>query len=345
MKSTLLLSCIIIILFFTCEPEQIIPKLVPTVTTKEITGKTASSAQSGGTIISDGGKIIATQGICWSKNVLPTTNDNKKLVDAGNKDYTSIFENLSPATKYYVRAFATNSIGMGYGNQVDFVTLKDIPVVITNAKVSLITTTSAQSGGVAVSDGGDAITSRGVCYSIFPKPTTANSFVTSGNGIGTFTCTLGNLLPLTKYYIRAYAINSVGTAYGEEIVFYTLDAVDQSNRKFSIVGPAFYKTGTTVKADWNYDIDFIHVSKILNRYTFEIRSVMLLKDGEFKIRENHDWVISSYGYSDITIEGDINNFFGKEGGININVRAEKTYKLVFNANWVENKFSLVCTPL
>ncbi len=87
---------------------------------------------------------------------------------------------------------------------------------VTTANVSNIGSTTAQCGGNVTIDGGTAITARGVCWSTSPNPTISNSKTTNGNGLGSFTSTLTNLTPQIPYYVRAYATNSFGTAYGEE---------------------------------------------------------------------------------------------------------------------------------
>lgn len=95
---------------------------------------------------------------------------------------------------------------------------------VTTTSASSITSSSAVTGGNVTSDGGATVTERGVCYSTSQNPTTSNSKVTSGSGTGSFTCNLTGLQPNTTYYVRAYAKNSVGTAYGSQISFTTSSA-------------------------------------------------------------------------------------------------------------------------
>ena len=90
---------------------------------------------------------------------------------------------------------------------------------VTTAAVTNITQTTATSGGTVTSDGGATVTARGVCWNTSSNPTTANSHTTDGSGTGTFVSNLTGLTPLTLYYVRAYATNSVGTAYGNELSF------------------------------------------------------------------------------------------------------------------------------
>ena len=99
-------------------------------------------------------------------------------------------------------------------------TVQTVPVV-TTAVASEITKNTALSGGEITSDGGSTVTARGLCWSIAVSPTIAGSFTTDGNGLGSFTSNLTGLTPGTNYYIRAYATNSIGTAYGNELSFST----------------------------------------------------------------------------------------------------------------------------
>jgi uncharacterized protein (TIGR02145 family) len=92
---------------------------------------------------------------------------------------------------------------------------------LTTTTVSSITETTAVSGGNIANDGGTLITQRGVCYSTSPSPTTANMTIISSSGSGSFTSNLTGLTANTTYYLRAYATNSAGTAYGNEVSFTT----------------------------------------------------------------------------------------------------------------------------
>ncbi|MCK9420967.1 MAG: hypothetical protein M0Q38_00020 [Bacteroidales bacterium] len=92
---------------------------------------------------------------------------------------------------------------------------------LTTVSVTLITSTTASSGGSITSDGGSAITARGVCWSATAGPTIANSKTTDGSGVGNFSSNLTGLATATTYYVRAYATNTNGTAYGNEVSFIT----------------------------------------------------------------------------------------------------------------------------
>jgi uncharacterized protein (TIGR02145 family) len=128
-------------------------------------------------------------------------------------------------TTYYVRAYATNSVGTQYGNQVSFKTSPTVPVLSTGT-ISSVSLTSCNSGGNVSNDGGAAVTIRGVCWSTTPNPTTSDNKSTIDSGIGNFTSILNGLNNNTKYYVRAYAINSAGTGYGNELSFTTFALAD-----------------------------------------------------------------------------------------------------------------------
>jgi uncharacterized protein (TIGR02145 family) len=134
-------------------------------------------------------------------------------------------QGLTPNTTYTYRIYAYNSAGasLTYSNELT-VTTMGAPLLTTTA-VSLITASTALSGGVINSDGGSVITARGVTWSINPNPTISLSTKTiDGNGTGGFTSNMG-LISNTLYYFRAYATNANGiTGYGNEMSFTTLAA-------------------------------------------------------------------------------------------------------------------------
>ena len=97
---------------------------------------------------------------------------------------------------------------------------EELPTVTTNS-VTNITKNSAQCGGNVTSDGGATVTERGVCWSTYQNPTIYDNTTYDGEGTGVFTSHITNLSPGTTYYVRAYATNSEGTAYGAQRSFTT----------------------------------------------------------------------------------------------------------------------------
>lgn len=96
----------------------------------------------------------------------------------------------------------------------------DLALVYTDA-ITNITGHSAKSGGIVVCENGASVTERGLCWSISPNPTLDDFHEVNGNGAGPFTGLMTDLLPVTTYYVRSYATNAEGTAYGNEISFNT----------------------------------------------------------------------------------------------------------------------------
>jgi hypothetical protein len=93
---------------------------------------------------------------------------------------------------------------------------------LSTVAVSSITASTASSGGIITSDGGTPITARGVCWGTSSGPTTALTTKTlDGAGVGSFTSNITGLSTATTYYVRAYATNTTGTAYGNEVSFAT----------------------------------------------------------------------------------------------------------------------------
>lgn len=194
---------------------------LPTVTTREITELRPFSARSGGDISNDGGAPVTAKGIVWATTENPTIEDDHTSNGSGTTGFESNMTDLDDSTTYYVRAYATNSIGTAYGNQVSFTTPPSSAPILTTADVTSLTSTRAVTGGNITSDGGFAVTQRGVVWGTSPNPTTSGSRTTNGDGTGTFTSNLTGLTNGTTYYVRAYATNSKGTSYGNEITFIT----------------------------------------------------------------------------------------------------------------------------
>jgi hypothetical protein len=196
--------------------------VLPTVTTTSVSAITGSTATSGGEVTSDGGGTITARGVCWSTSANPTTANSLTSDGTGTGSFSSAISGLSPLTTYYVRAYATNAAGTSYGNQVSFTTAAALPTLTTTA-VSSITLSTGSSGGNITSNGGAAVTARGVCWSVYPNPTIADPKTTDGSGSGSFTSSITGLPHLTTLYVRAWATNSAGTAYGNEVTFTTLN--------------------------------------------------------------------------------------------------------------------------
>ena len=198
----------------------------PTVTTDEVSNITQTTALGSGTVTDDGGLEITERGICWSTSHTPTLNNNHASNGIGVGGFTVEMTGLTSNTTYYVRAYAINSQGTAYGNEVEFKTSQNVSApTVTTSEVINITQTTAKGGGNVTNDGGATVTERGICWSTEHNPTTSNSHTNSGTGTGEFNCNMSNLTAGTTYYVRAYAKNSEGTSYGAEVSFITEQAI------------------------------------------------------------------------------------------------------------------------
>jgi len=196
---------------------------LPQVTTNVVTNILGYTATSGVNIIANGGNAITSSGICWSINPNPTLLDSINANGNLNGNTSLNLINLSPGTTYYVRAYATNAGGTAYGNQLVFTTGAALPTLST-LNASNITFNSAIVGGNVTNDGGAPVTQRGVCWSTTQNPTLANNNLIIGSGLGSFNDTITGLSGNTTYYVRAFATNSSGTAYGNQISFQTFNS-------------------------------------------------------------------------------------------------------------------------
>lgn len=199
-----------------------LPALIPSITTTSITNIGRTTASSGGNITSDGGASVTQRGVCWNTTGSPTISNSKTIDGSGVGVYSSSLSNLSPSTTYYVRAYATNSVGTSYGGQLIFTTLSVQLPSVTTSSITSIGQTSATAGGNVVSDGGSAVIERGVCWNTTGSPTINSTKRIIGSGIGSFSSTISGLTRTTTYYVRAYARNSLGVSYGAQVVFRTL---------------------------------------------------------------------------------------------------------------------------
>ena len=202
-----------------CKKESV---TIPVLTTGTIDGITLTSAVAHGTITSDGGGDITTRGICYNTSPGVST-ANLTVADgvSGTGSYTCTLTGLTRATVYYARAYAINSAGIAYGNEVSFSTGAVAPT-LTTTNISSVSTTSAVSGGDVTDDGGKSVTKRGVCWSSANMtPTIDDNSTDDGTGSGSFASDITGLEMNTTYYVRAYATNQEGTAYGDALSFTT----------------------------------------------------------------------------------------------------------------------------
>jgi hypothetical protein len=196
-----------------------VAKLLPEVTTGEVTDITVSYATCKPNVTFAGNVDITECGVCWSTTPNPTIEDNKDegyhlgmIYNNGIGSWKVMMTDLEHNTTYYVRAYATNEVGTAYGEEVSFTTVeKLLPTVITG-EVTNITAGSAKCSGEVASDGNGTVTAYGHCWSTKQNPTIEENdgTVGSGNIAVPFTSSMTDLEQNTTYYIRAYAMNMFG---------------------------------------------------------------------------------------------------------------------------------------
>lgn len=203
--------------------KQVVVIPTPIVNTSSVSAITFNSATLGGIVLDSGSTAVTERGIVYSTTANPTVSNTKVAIGVGIGSFSKNIAGLNPATIYHVRAYAINTAGTSYGADSTFTT-KSTPAIapsVITSSASLIGITNATLGGNVTDSGTAIVTERGVVYATTANPTTANTKVMMGNGIGAFSQIITGLTPSTLYHFRAYAVNSVGISYGADSVFVT----------------------------------------------------------------------------------------------------------------------------
>lgn len=192
----------------------------------------ASSCTVNCNISSQGSSPITQSGVRYSTSPFFDSNVGSTVLSATPDvgDFSINLTGLLPKRVYYARAFAVNTQGISLGNMITFTTpISTAMPTITSNPVTNITQTSAVGGGNVSMPGGTALTAVGVCWNTSPNPTIANNTYSAPIDLGSFTFSITGLTANTTYYARAYATNSNGTSYGNEVVFSTASLVTTVN--------------------------------------------------------------------------------------------------------------------
>ena len=197
----------------------------PSLTTTALSSITSVSVATGGSVINNGGAPITARGVVWDTLANPLVTKNRSINGSINNIFLDTIRGLAGSRLYYVRSYATNSVGTAYGNQLVFTTLTPMVPSVTIHPIDSITNISARSGGAISSDGGAAVLSKGIVWSTFPNPTISNAKTTNGSGVAPFVSQLTGLLGDSVYYVRAYATNAIGTGYSAQLSFTAIAAV------------------------------------------------------------------------------------------------------------------------
>lgn len=203
---------------------------LPTIETIQVSNNTGYIAKSGGQIISNGGASITAKGILWSttKDAKIETTTTFTSDGSGEASYVSNLTNLVPGTTYYVKAYARNSIGVGYGTEIEFKATPLSPVI---AQASFITqySSSVEVRSSIIYDGGSPVLDFGFVYHTITNPTLTNGatkvpYGNSTNGRSrdiNFSSSIDNLQSGKKYFITSYVKTAIATVYGTPEITYT----------------------------------------------------------------------------------------------------------------------------
>jgi uncharacterized protein (TIGR02145 family) len=215
-KISFTFSFIFLIFSLGCQKERTIPN----VSTNSIISIYDTAIITGGNVIDEGKSPVTIRGVCWDIKPNPTVDNSKTKDGAGLGIFTSSIKLFMPNTTYHVRAYAINSNGTAYGQDITFNSNKTTPIVSTT-EPSLITSTTADIGGIIIHDGGEELLSYGICWSNNQNPTISDNKIAATSNNTSFSCNLTGLSYYTTYFARAFAENSLGISYGPLISFKT----------------------------------------------------------------------------------------------------------------------------
>lgn len=206
----------------------ILAKALPATTLLSVDNVTDAAATFKGAVISVGSSRVTRYGFCWGKQESPelSTAESCNFGDcaaAADINYTAKL--LDANTTYYVRAYAENSEGISYSNQLRFTTEETAqkPEVETGTANNIKSSQADVAGKILKIGDKKGIIQHGHVWSRTANPTIDNQKTQLGNTtvVGGFVSTLTGLEPNVTYHVRAYATNSIGTSYGEDVTFTT----------------------------------------------------------------------------------------------------------------------------
>lgn len=197
------------------------PYVVASVSTDGVSGISYIKASVAVSMSNWGCETYPEWGLCYSTKPGASV-DDKCLISPRDTNYLFALSGLSDSTTYYVRAYAKNVVGVSYGEELSFMTVAYKTPSVETLAPSSVTAHAAICRGDVSFDGGLSVTEKGFCYSTHDNPTvTGEKMVSPIAGEGSFSCALTDLQATTTYYIRAYAINSKGIAYGKRVTITT----------------------------------------------------------------------------------------------------------------------------
>ena len=274
-------------IFNTCmtyEPERIV-----IVTTDSVSAVTHNSFIAYGTIVDIGEWMVSQHGFCYSERSNPTI-DNSFTIERNEIESPGSFNGsrtgLASNTRYYIRAFATDYYNGNtiYGSDLEFVTRNpSTPMVEIAAYEYDLTSNIVTIDGSVSDDGGSIVTAAGVCWSSNEDPGIYNNnYTIDGSGIGVFSCEIQLSNCETEYYIRPYATNTIGTAFGNTIEITTgmcsSHGPDTEPPTVPVHLQVLYTTSDTIRIHWKPSSDNVGVFGYKIYITYEHDQVFNVSD-------------------------------------------------------------------
>jgi uncharacterized protein (TIGR02145 family) len=242
MKYLIIEIICVLIIFNSCKKKE-----VPLLSTSGITCVTGYTAKGGGIIIDEGSGSVFAKGVCWSTESLPTIDNSKTNNGSGSGEFFSNISELKGATKYHVRAYATNNFGTGYGEELTFSTLGQVPISITKPATNIEMSAAILNAEI---NANSLITYVSFEYGMttdYDKTITLLNPVTENNNIN-ISADISGLLICKTYHFRVKATNELGTTFGNDVSFKTKSSITfNSNLEYGYLDDNDGNTYKTIK--------------------------------------------------------------------------------------------------
>jgi uncharacterized protein (TIGR02145 family) len=221
MKKTISICLLVftISLFFSCKKDE--PAKLAVVSTTSVSNLTATNATSGGNVTSDGGAAVIAKGVCWGIVAEPSTSDSKTSDGTATGQFVSEISGLTGGTTYHLRAYATNSVGTAYGEDLSFVTLGKVPSSTIQPVTNVSVEGATLNGSVNANDLSTSVTFEYGTTITYGSTVTAPQSPVTGNTVTSISAVISGLSAGTTYHFRIKTINSLGTTYSNDATFTT----------------------------------------------------------------------------------------------------------------------------